>query len=205
MLSARPHTWINQTRIRQGNLIFVSADQVGRGHGRSEHGCQVGSVLERARLRMKEWGHEENPSSVALQVEAVILTVLWVSAVVAAVTTLLGPTEADAHCARLAADAHHEDRYSGCGHRHRRMVAGQAKLLERHDSAHDPVSTTGVPVRRLFIAVEQITVGNPAIMATKRPASSSSSIKSRAHHPAGDPDPVSPLMARTLFRKDLSG
>jgi Excalibur calcium-binding domain len=104
-----------------------------------EDGCQVGSLLERSRLQMKEWGnHDEERSSVALKIEAIAISIAWTITVLVAIAGFVGFSSADAHPGGLAADGCHNDRKNGGRHCHRGPNAGQSTEPQSNGSVYYP-------------------------------------------------------------------
>lgn len=91
---------------------------------RHEHGCEVGSLLAGACLRMRDWDHKDEQPSIALWIEAVMLLIAWVLALSVAVASLFGAAEGEAHPGRLAAEGYHKDRKNAGRHCHRGPSAG---------------------------------------------------------------------------------
>lgn len=58
-------------------------------YGSIENGQEMGPLLERARLHMKDSGEGEEGSSIALKIEAIMLAVLWVFALFVTITALV--------------------------------------------------------------------------------------------------------------------
>lgn len=106
-----------------------------------EDGCEVGSLLEGARLPMKEWGDDEHRSSIALRIEAVALTIAWMATMLAAIAAIVGFSPAQAHPGGLAADGCHNDRKNGGRHCHRGPSAGQLAEAPNKGSVYYPNCT----------------------------------------------------------------
>lgn len=87
---------------------------------------------------MRDWDHKNEPQSIALPIEAVILLVAWLLALSVAVAPLFGVTEAEAHPGGLAADGCHNDRKNGGRHCHRGPSAGTSTTTASNGKVYYP-------------------------------------------------------------------
>jgi len=101
-------------------------------------GGQMGSILAGACLQMKDWGHNNERSSLALRIEFVALLIAWVMTFLFVIAALIGPTQAEAHPGGLAADGCHNDRKNGGRHCHRSPQAEKSPTPSRNGSVYYP-------------------------------------------------------------------
>lgn len=87
---------------------------------------------------MKEWGHLEERSSVAFRIEFIALCLASLLMMSTVMTAFVGPTPAEAHPGRLAADGCHNDRKNGGRHCHGGPSAGQSKEPPSNGSLYYP-------------------------------------------------------------------
>lgn len=87
---------------------------------------------------MRDWDHKDEPPSIALRIEAVILLVVWLLALSVVVASLFGATEAEAHPGGLAADGCHNDRKNGGRHCHRGPSAGNSSTPSGNGKVYYP-------------------------------------------------------------------
>lgn len=87
---------------------------------------------------MKDWGHDENRSSVALRIEGIVIAIAWGLTMFTAIAAWAGFSPAEGHPGGLAGDGCHNDRENGGRHCHRGPNAGQSTAPPGNGSIYYP-------------------------------------------------------------------